>query len=91
MIPVIDTGRLCGTSASNAPSVITIPTPRSCAAVTTSSVKRRQRSDGSTPCSITRSPSAPGTGATENEFSGHSILRVLPSTSFTVGRTAVKS
>jgi hypothetical protein len=91
VIPVIPTGRLCGTSASRAPSVITMRTPRSRAVVMTSSVKRRQWSEGSTPWSITRSPSAPGTGATQNEFSGHSISRMLPSVSFTVGRTAVKS
>ena len=90
-MPVIDTGRVWGTSASSAPSVMTMRTPSSRAVATTSSVKRRQRSDGSTPWSITRSPSAPGTGATESEFSGQSISRVLPSVSWTVGRTAVKS
>ena len=57
----------------------------------TLSVKRRQRSDGSTPWSITRSPSAPGTSAIENWFSGQSISRVRPSVRRTVGRTAVKS
>ena len=88
---MIATGRLCGTSASSAPSVMTMRTPSSRAAAITSSVKRRQRSDGSTPWSSTRSPSAPGTGATENEFSGHSISRVSPSVEPTVGRTAVKS
>jgi hypothetical protein len=48
-MPLIATGRLCGTSASSAPSVITIFTPRSRAVPITSSVKRRQRSEGSTP------------------------------------------
>ena len=86
-----DTGRLCGTSASSAPSVITICTPSSRAVAITPSVKRRQRSDGSMPWSRTRSPSAPGTCATANEFSGHSISRTLPSVSLTVGLTAVKS
>ena len=57
----------------------------------TLSVKRRQRSDGSTPSSITRSPSAPLTSAIENWFSGQSISRVSPWVSRTVGRTAVKS
>ena len=88
---MIDTGRLCGTSASSAPSVITMRTSSSRAASITLSVKRRQRSDGSTPSSITRSPSAPGISAAENVFSGQSISRVRPSVRRTVGRTAVKS
>ena len=71
--------------------MMTIWTPSSRAAEITSSVKRRQRSDGSTPWRSTRSPSAPATFATENEFSGQSIWRTLPSVSLTVGRTAVKS
>ena len=90
-MPVIDTGRLWGTSASSAPSVTTIPTSSSVAAWRTVSVKRRQRSEGSTPSSITRSRSAPGTEAAEMEFSGQSISRVWPSLRRTVGRTAVKS
>jgi hypothetical protein len=90
-MPVIATGRLCGTSASSAPSVMTICTPSSRAVEITSFVKRPQRSEGSTPWSRTRSASAPETGATENEFSGHSISRTSPSVSLTVGRTAVKS
>ena len=60
---MIDTGRLCGTSASSAPSVITMRTSRSRARATTWSQKRPQRSDGSVPWSITMSLSAPGTPA----------------------------
>jgi len=75
-MPVIDTGRLCGTSASRAPSVMTIPTPSAFAVSTTCAVKRDQRSDGSVPCSITRSCSAPGTSAAETELAGQSISRV---------------
>src|SRR5918999_1872298 len=40
---------------------------------------------------MTRSPSAPGTGAADTVAVGHSISRVSPSVSRTVGRTAVKS
>jgi hypothetical protein len=88
---VIPTGRVCGTSASSAPIVITIRTPSCWATLTTFSVKRRQCSDGSTPRKVTRSPSAPGTGAAQTVLAGQSISRARPSVSRTVGRTAVKS
>ena len=66
-------------------------TSSSRAAAITFSVKRRQRSDGSTPSIMIRSRSAPWTSAAANELSGQSISRWRPSVSFTVGRTAVKS
>ena len=87
----MDTGRVCGTSASSAPSVITMRTSSSLAASTRFSQKRRQRSEGSTPRNVTRSPSAPGTGAAHTSFAGQSISRARPSVRRTVGRTAVKS
>src|SRR6185312_14391685 len=89
--PEIDVGRVCGTSASSAPSVRTSFTPSSPAAVTTALAKLRQRSDGSTPCTNTRSRSAVGMRAAVITVAGQSIVRAWPSTSRTVGRTAVKS
>ena len=71
--------------------MITMRVSSSLATSTTAWVKRPQRSDGSTPCSITRSPSAPGISAAVIAFAGHSIFRVRPSVRRTVGRTAVKS
>ena len=89
--PLTETGRLWGTSASSAPSVITMRTPSSCALATTASVNLRQRSEGSVPSSTTRSPSAPGTSAPKNSLAGQSISRVRPSVRRTLGLTAVKS
>jgi hypothetical protein len=90
-IPVIGTGREWGTSASSAPSVITLSAPSSRATSMRICVKRFQRSDGSTPSNRIRSCSAPSMRAALKEFSGHSITRVRPSSRCTVGRTAVKS
>ena len=87
----MDTGRVCGTSASSAPSMITMRTSSSLAASTRLSQKRRQRREGSTPRKVTRSPSAPGTGAAQISLAGQSISRARPSVMCTVGRTAVKS
>ena len=61
------------------------------ASVVTWSQKVRQRRFGSTPSRMIASRPAPGSGAYMNVFSGHSIWRVYPSTSDTVGRVAWKS
>jgi hypothetical protein len=65
--------------------------PRSRATPISSSVNAFQRSDGSTPSNRIRSFSAPATRAALKVFSGHSMIRVRPSSRRTVGRTAVKS
>ena len=57
------TGRVCGTSASSAPSVTTIWTPSASARSTIEAQKVRQRIDGSGPPSSTRSRGARGTRA----------------------------
>src|SRR4051812_37765129 len=88
---VTDTGRECGTSASSAPSRTTSWTPSASARSTTTREKPRQRIAGSGPESSTRSRGARGTRAAWISNSGHSILRVVPSTSRTTGRVDWKS
>ena len=58
-LPVTGAGRVCGTSASRAPSVTTSSTPSSRARPTTSSQNVRQRRLGSTPSSRIASRSTP--------------------------------
>ena len=58
-LPVTGAGRVCGTSASSAPSVISSSIPRSRASPTTRSVNVRQRRFGSIPSSSTTSRSRP--------------------------------
>ena len=88
---MIGTGRVWGTSAISAPSVITISTPSRSAAPTTSSLKLRHLRLGSVPLSSRRSRSAVGAGAAISVFSGHSMRRVWPAVSRTVGRVSWKS
>ena len=57
-------GRVCGASASSAPSVMTDRTPRSAAMSSSSAQYRRQRIDGSMPCTSTTSRPDCGTVAT---------------------------
>ena len=82
---------MCGTSASNDPSVITSSTLKSFATPVINSEKVRQRRFGSTPSRMIASRPAPGRAACMNVFSGQSIWRVYPSTSDTIGRVAWKS
>ena len=56
-----------------------------------SSQNARQRMFGSMPCTSTTSKSAPGGRQYESRVVGHSIRRVTPSTSDTVGRLTWKS
>src|SRR3954451_17822683 len=90
-MPVTETGRECGTSASSAPSEVTIWTPSASARSTTVWANVRQRIAGSGPESRIRSRGARGTRASWTSNSGQSISRVRPSRSRTVGRVAWKS
>src|SRR5215217_4956330 len=90
-MPVTDTGRECGTSASSAPSEVTICTPSASARSTTVWANVRQRIAGSGPESRIRSRGARGTRASWTSNSGQSMWRVRPSRSRTVGRVAWKS
>src|SRR3954454_24285393 len=90
-MPVTETGRECGTSASSAPSEVTICTPSASARSTTVSEKVRHRIAGSGPESRIRSRGARGTRASWISNSGQSMSRVRPSRSRTVGRVAWKS
>ncbi len=89
--PVTDTGRVWGTSARSAPSVTTSWVPSASASSITAPVKVRQRIDGSVPTSRIRSRGARGTRASNSSTLGHTISRVSPPTSFTLGRVAWKS
>ncbi len=71
--------------------MITSSTSNSCATSVTSPANARQRTFGSTPRRMIASRPAPGSGANRKWFSGHSILRVSPSASDTVGRVTWKS
>ena len=90
-VPVTCTGRVWATSASRAPRVMTISTPRSRATEMTCSPNVRHRSWGSIPTSTTTSWRSPGSDAAENSFDGHTISRVRPSTNRTWGRVDEKS
>jgi hypothetical protein len=63
----------------------------SCASPSTSPANVRQRRFGSVPMRMTASRSEPGTRAWKKPLSGHSSLRVSPSSSVTIGRVAWKS
>ena len=69
------TGRVCGTSPSSAPSVTTTCTPSASARSTMCVLNARQRIDGSTPCTSTRSRGARGACASKISTVGHSISR----------------
>ena len=57
------TGRVCGASASSAPSRMISSTPRLCRPCTSSSLNARQRMFGSMPCTRTTSRDRPVGGA----------------------------
>ena len=88
---MIGTGRVCETSATRAPIVITISTPSASEAVATVSEKVRQRRFGSVPSRSTRSRSAAGIRIAIRLFCGQSMLRAWPSVRLIVGRVAWKS
>jgi len=89
--PLTETARVCGTSASNAPSVTTICTPTASATSTSSEVNVRQRIDGSEPETTIRSRGARGTRTSERTTSGHSRERLPDSSRRIFGRVAWKS
>ena len=88
---MIDTERVCGTSASSAPTVTTSCTPIASLSSTISFENVRQRNDGSVPVSRIRSRGARGTRASYSSTSGHTIRRACPSVSLIRGRVAWKS
>ena len=88
---MICTGRVCGMSASSAPSETTSSTPSSRAAAITVAEKPFQRRFGSAPDRNTTSRPAPSGEALSITSSGHSISRVRPSLIRTVGRVTWKS
>ena len=84
-------GRVCGVSASSAPRATTVCTSSSCRSAISSSQNPRQRMFGSMPRMRTTSRSLPGGRATEMRVVGHSIRRLTPPISDTVGRLTWKS
>ena len=84
-------GRVCGTSASSAPSVTTSWVPSASASSTITLLNPRQRSDGSLPTSSTRSRGARGTRASYSSTTGHTTWRVSPLTNLMRGRVSWKS
>ncbi len=89
--PLTETGRVCGTSASSAPSVTTICVPTASATSTINCVNVRQRIDGSAPLTRIRSRGARGTRTSERTTSGHSSARAPDSSRVIFGRVAWKS
>ena len=85
------TGRVWGVSASSAPRVTTVVTPRSSIWSSSSAQNLRHRMFGSMPCMSTTSRVAPGGRHTDSRVVGHSTRRVTPSTIRTVGLVTWKS
>jgi hypothetical protein len=90
-VPLTGTGRVCGLSASSAPSVMTSSTSSWAAIVTSSSQKPRQRMFGSRPAHEHHVAVGVGQRQTETRVVGQVIRRVAPSTSETCGRLTWKS
>ena len=90
--PVIETGRVCGTSASSAPSVTTICTPSASARSTPCAQNVRQRIDGSGPASRTRSRGARGHARLEDlDLGPVDLARARPRRAGRSGASAWKS
>ncbi len=85
------TGLVCGESASSAPSRMTISTPSSVNAVTSSAVNPRQRMFGSMPWTRTRSRFKPGGRASASLVVGQTRRSVMPSLTSITGRVTWKS
>ncbi len=85
------TGRVCGASASSAPSSTTSSTFSSANEATSSSLNARQRMLGSMPCTSTMSRPNPSGLATENRVVGQTRRSVRPSDISTTGRVTWKS
>ena len=85
------TGRVCGESASSAPSRITSSTFSSAKDATSSSQKPRQRMFGSMPCTRTRSRPRPAGRARLSRVVGQTRRSVFPSVTSMTGRVTWKS
>src|SRR5258705_446464 len=92
-VPVTGIARVCGISASSAPSVTASSQPSSCATPTTSSQNAPQRRLGSGPTSRTRSRPTLDTavGDARNRMLGQVVVCTTPLLMVTVGRAAWKS
>ncbi len=88
---VTGTGRVCGESASSAPSSTTISARNSVKAATSSAQNRRQRMFGSIPCTRTTSRSAGFPVAASSRVVGHTSRCVAPSVTSVTGRVTWKS
>jgi hypothetical protein len=91
LVPVTGIGRVCGVSASSAPSVTTSSAPSSSAAASSSAQNCRQRMFGSMPRSRITSRSDPGGEATDSWVEGQVIRRFPCSSLPTIGRFIWKS
>ena len=89
-VALIGSGRVCGTSASSAPSVTNVDTPTDWANSSSSMVKDRQRVDGSMPCTRITSRSVPEEVASRIRVVGQ-LIRRRPSSETTRGRLTWKS
>ncbi len=85
------TGRVCGESASSAPSSTTVCTPRSVKDCTSSAAKPRQRMLGSMPCTRTTSRPMSSGVATDSRVVGQTSRSVRPSDTSITGRVTWKS
>ena len=90
-VPLTWIGRVCGVSASSAPSVTTSSTPRSSAQASSSAQNWRHRMFGSMPRNRTTSRCEPGGRATYTWVEGHVIRRIPSSVAPTSGRLTWKS
>ncbi len=90
-VPVTGIGRVCGVSASSAPSVTTISTPSSSAKASSSWQKDFQRMLGSMPWTSTTSRCCSGSRATVTRVVGHSSSRAPEAPKAIVGRLTWKS
>ena len=89
--PVTWIGRVCGTSASSAPSPMTVATWWSTAILSSSSQNARQRKFGSMPCTRMTSLGESVSRQADSLVVGQSMVLVTPSISRTVGRVTWKS
>ena len=88
MLTWTGTGRVCGESASSAPTRMRSSTPSSVSPLISSSVNPRQRMFGSTPCTSTMSRESPvaDARARESRVVGQTSRSVFPATTSITGR-----
>jgi len=90
-VAVTGIGRVCGTSASSAPTVTRVVTPSRSAHSSSSIVYDRQRIEGSMPSTMTTSRPIAGTWAASSRVVGQVIRRWSSSSMPTLGRLTWKS